>query len=333
MYYSADKRFIIKQINKNEVNRMLKMLDEYIQHLEDSRDGDGPPHSLLQRVVQCNRITMSEHDKCCGVRPGRLYFMVMENCFYPRIIRQIAILHKEENPGQPPLSDEATEQLPLKEKAPLLRKLELNDYTNQCFFVYDLKGSRHGRSALMDNNGTREQQMRSTMKDNDLRENVHLSAGDRKVVLDFLEKDSKFLADQQVMDYSLLLGIQKGVQPVPARTFSNSAGPVAAANKFQQFAPAAALDGAEIFYFGIIDFLQEWNGWKQAEAKTKALVYGWDDISAVKPDLYQKRFVYRLGQYFPATEPEPEQEVAPLPNGVSRPASPLRANHGLTGAE
>merc|ERR1712196_122937 len=112
---------------------MLKMLDEYIQHLGDSRDGDGPPHSLLQRVVQCNRITMSEHDKCCGVRPGRLYFMVMENCFYPRIIRQIAILHKEENPGQPPL-----------------RKLELNDYTNQCFFVYDLKGSRHGRSALMD---------------------------------------------------------------------------------------------------------------------------------------------------------------------------------------
>ena len=105
-------------------------------------------------------------------------------------------------------------------------------------------------------NGTREQQMRSTMKDNDLRENVHLSADDRKVVLDYLEKDSKFLAEQQVMDYSLLLGIQKGVQPVPARTFSNSAGPVAAANKFQQFAPAAALDGAEIFYFGIIDFLQ-----------------------------------------------------------------------------
>lgn len=255
MYFSADKRFIIKQINKNEVNRMLKMLDGYIQHLEDSRDGDGPPHSLLQRVVQCNRITMSEHDKCCGIRPGRLYFMVMENCFYPRIIRQIAILHKEENPGQPLLSDEATEQLPLKEKAPLLKKLELNDYTNQCFFVYDLKGSRHGRSALMDN-GTREQQMRSTMKDNDLRENVHLSADDRKVVLDFLEKDSQFLADQQVMDYSLLLGIQKGVQPVPARTFSNSAAPVAAANKFQQFAPAAALDGAEIFYFGIIDFLQ-----------------------------------------------------------------------------
>lgn len=56
---------------------------------------------------------------------------------------------------------------------------------------------------------------------------------------------------------------------------------------------------------------------------TKMLLYGWDDISAVKPETYQRRFVYRLGQYFPpqseletdgASPPEPE----PLAPDASR---------------
>ena len=65
--------------------------------------------------------------------------------------------------------------------------------------------------------------------------------------------------------------------------------------------------------------LQEWDRWKRLEAKAKALLYGWDDISAVNPETYQRRFVYRLRQYFPAessletdraptVEPEPDSE-------------------------
>lgn len=65
--------------------------------------------------------------------------------------------------------------------------------------------------------------------------------------------------------------------------------------------------------------LQEWDRWKRLEAKAKALLYGWDDISAVNPETYQRRFVYRLRQYFPpessletdrapTVEPEPDSE-------------------------
>lgn len=132
MYFSADKRFIVKQIDHKEMSRMLKMMDDvrnldlldilklvcqsssllccaqqYIQHLEQSRENMGrdpttrevrygPPRSLLQRVVQCHRITMSQHaaQQCCGIRSGSLYFMVMENCLYSRITRQMSSLHK-----------------------------------------------------------------------------------------------------------------------------------------------------------------------------------------------------------------------------------------------
>jgi hypothetical protein len=183
MYFSADKRFIVKEINQKEMVRMLKMLNQYIKHLEDSREelGEdphtgrrfGPPRSLLQRVVQCHRITMSEQ-QCCGIRSGRLYFMVMENCLYPRIIRQMSILHQAETGEE--LDDENTKLLRPNIKANLLKSLERKDNADQRFFVYDLKGSRHGRSTLMDSGPSHH-----TMKDNDLRENIHLSARDRYV--------------------------------------------------------------------------------------------------------------------------------------------------------
>ena len=63
--------------------------------------------------------------------------------------------------------------------------------------------------------------------------------------------------------------------------------------------------------------VQEWDKKKQAEAKAKALIYGWDDISAVKPDLYQKRFVYRLGQYFPPESTLEIDHASPEPEPAS----------------
>ena len=63
--------------------------------------------------------------------------------------------------------------------------------------------------------------------------------------------------------------------------------------------------------------MQEWDKKKQAEAKAKALIYGWDDISAVKPDLYQKWFVYRLGQYFPPESTLEIDQAYPEPEPAS----------------
>lgn len=142
-------------------------------------------------------------------------------------------------------TDEAT-------KETLLKELERNDSAHQRFFVYDLKGSRQGRSTLLDNGPSQH-----TMKDNDLREDVHMSTRDREVVVKYLEKDSEFLCKQQVMDYSLLLGVQKGLratQQAGANGHPAEAGN--SATDFAQYAEAAKVDGAETFYVGIIDFLQ-----------------------------------------------------------------------------
>jgi hypothetical protein len=49
--------------------------------------------------------------------------------------------------------------------------------------------------------------------------------------------------------------------------------------------------GREIYYFGIIDFLQVYNGKKRAEHAWKVLVADGKAVSAVSPDYYARRFV------------------------------------------
>merc|ERR1719494_1723023 len=65
---------------------------------------------------------------------------------------------------------------------------------------------------------------------------------------------------------------------------------------FSSGVPARITEGPGIYYMGIIDMLQEWNFWKKAEhfLKTKFL---WKDpkgLSAIAPNLYQKRFMDRM---------------------------------------
>jgi len=77
MYFSNDKRYIVKQMSHEEHTLLLKMLDDYHAHMRDN------PNSLLLRVVQCNRVQM--YQGCAKVPVvgkclmGRLYFMVFEN--------------------------------------------------------------------------------------------------------------------------------------------------------------------------------------------------------------------------------------------------------------
>ena len=51
------------------------------------------------------------------------------------------------------------------------------------------------------------------MKDNDLREQIFLHPDDRMKLLLHLERDTDFLKRNNIMDYSLLVGIEKGTSP------------------------------------------------------------------------------------------------------------------------
>lgn len=59
--------------------------------------------------------------------------------------------------------------------------------------------------------------------------------------------------------------------------------------------PAAAVEGAGSFYFGIIDTLQDWNWTKWNERTFKMLVLGKDGegLSAIEPKAYRDRFMKR----------------------------------------
>jgi hypothetical protein len=80
--------------------------------------------------------------------------------------------------------------------------------------IYDLKGSRIGRSAT-----PAEKAGGGVLKDNDIVENnvkMHLGPK-REAFLKQLERDSMFLASLNIMDYSLLLGVHdRRMRPPPA---------------------------------------------------------------------------------------------------------------------
>lgn len=67
LYYSNDNRFIIKTMEKEEVDVLLDILDDYCTFLEHH------PHSLLTRFFGCYSLHMFD---------STTYFVVMENVFH-----------------------------------------------------------------------------------------------------------------------------------------------------------------------------------------------------------------------------------------------------------
>lgn len=54
----------------------------------------------------------------------------------------------------------------------------------------------------------------------------------------------------------------------------------------------------QVYHFGIIDFLQDWSANKKMERCLKTCVkLGKKDISAVPPNIYQKRFYSQISKY------------------------------------
>merc|ERR1711939_1210141 len=73
--------------------------------------------------------------------------------------------------------------------------------------VYDLKGSWVNRSTVPQGDGRK----KGTMKDNDLHEKLYLKRPERDALIKTIRSDTQFLRGFNIMDYSLLLGIEKGV--------------------------------------------------------------------------------------------------------------------------
>ena len=287
MYYSSDKRFIVKQITHEEMDTLLSMLDDYEDHMKKSCNERGQVQSLLLRVLQCNRIKMYHSTNKCTSRllSGSLYFIVTENLMYDREMAETDAANQPElrpSRSQEDLKREA-------EKAEEDRALE----------VFDLKGSWVSRSTLQDGSSRHndggasanphgKQHSRHTMKDNDLREKMYLNEQQRERFIWNLEADSAFLCAKNIMDYSLLLGIEKGLHDVQQQGEDQDPLVMAASNAFT----------ARSYYVGIIDILQKWDRSKQTERYVKALTgQDLDGVSSCDPEKYRDRFVRKMKEH------------------------------------
>ncbi|CAJ1429457.1 unnamed protein product [Effrenium voratum] len=139
---------------------------------------------------------------------------------------------------------------------------------------YDLKGSWVGRVTLPENRNSH-----IALKDVDFQQaNEKIIVGkERKSLLAQIRRDSEFLASNNIIDYSLLLGIHD----------KDSALAVQAKGEVLGF---VSEDSRTIYFMGIIDILTPFDKMKKLEHTLKALRHDWHGVSCCPPSFYASRF-------------------------------------------
>jgi len=149
---------------------------------------------------------------------------------------------------------------------------------------YDIKGSwidRHTNRHLFEN---------KLMKDEDLHRMLQLDPVTSANIHNQLAKDTAFLQQNCIMDYSLLLGIS--YQQITNIENKNNKQNIN--NNYT--VRANIVEGPGIYHIGIIDMLQKWDSHKKSErflkvyfrCKNKA------GISCVEPSFYRRRFLKKM---------------------------------------
>ena len=182
-YFSADEKYLIKSLDEEEFRAFFMdknnsghtFLQDYFERIVSAIDSNQP--SLLCQFCGLHKLTSSDQPS-----NEESYLVVMRNCF--------VVNHEDK-------------ALPYKVPSR----------------VFDLKGSLAGRTNkkarawCMGNESSKPCTLRNnTLKDIDfheLGETIRLSRRDRRRVNAILKKDADFLAKQNVMDYSIVIGIYR----------------------------------------------------------------------------------------------------------------------------
>eukprot|EP01080_Neovahlkampfia_damariscottae_P000046 gene46-4296_t len=219
LFFTADKKFVLKTVSVTERKFLEKILKSYEKHVVSR------PSTTIVRLLALYKITINK---------ASIQLVVMENVF------------------------------PVKPKT-----------------VYDLKGSSIGRNATLE-----EKESGGILKDNDLLQSdtrIRISSEFKKQFMENLTEDCEFLSKHEIMDYSMLLGVQPYEE-----TEDNSM--IGTKTKFTHL---ISQDGKQQYHLGIIDILQKWNLKKKAEVKYKVNLLQNDKkkLSAMPPKEYANRFL------------------------------------------
>ena len=154
-----------------------------------------------------------------------------------------------------------------------MRVQELNEMVR----IFDLKGSTFKRETMRGNFSKSE-----TLKDIDflkMKVHVNLPEENLKEINQIIELDVKFLRENQLMDYSILLGIE-----LANKTLKGAKG-----NRRLCLSKC----GKYIYHICIIDYLQTFNLAKRGEIFLKTVFENAkaNTLSAIDPDRYASRFI------------------------------------------
>lgn len=183
MFYSVDKQYIVKTVDKTECDTLRQMADSYADFLHAN------PNSLLTRFMGCYCITMYSQD---------VYFIVMRN-----ILATKMKVHD--------LYDLKGSTVNRNARPPRKGKLA---YCRHCEAPF-----RVGVQAkTCKKRPGRAHEPWRVLKDNDL--NYKLRLGKKTMVIaSQLRQDADWLRRHNVMDYSLLVGVHRArfkLNPVPS---------------------------------------------------------------------------------------------------------------------
>jgi len=158
---------------------------------------------------------------------------------------------------------------------------------------YDLKGSTIGRLVEFKEGVERNPDM--SLKDLNFDRKLVMGKSTRKTFLHQVEKDSKFLEERNICDYSLLIGFSF-LDPIKDFPPNNSQGNFS--QWTQEYGGLLARSATEepykeVYYVGIIDVLTEYDIKKKSEHAIKSILYraSEGEISAVPPAAYKERFL------------------------------------------
>jgi hypothetical protein len=209
-YFTADGRFVIKTITKEEKRLIVAILPSYYEYVsaEENRN------TLITRIYGVHSLYVKKNSTTWlpfGKRKPKLYFLVMSNLF-------------------------ATEQ--------------------EIHRRYDLKGSWIGRRAKKGDSAV-------VFKDLNFKdEGMKIILGPHRApFIAQVERDARWLASHNLLDYSLLIGVHEIASDED----------LAISGEYECVLSA---DGQKAYYIGIIDILTEYNAIKRAENVAKTIQYG-----------------------------------------------------------
>ena len=221
-YFSNDRQFILKTIQRREYLVLKRMLKNYYYHILNNKN------SMIIRLFGLYKI---KYVKINNYQEKKIYFTVFNNLFNTSL--KISV-------------------------------------------IYDLKGAHYKRK--VDPNDFSKARKEVNFEED--RVQLDLDYQSRKQLMTQIQSDVNFLQQQQLMDYSLLVGIH---EVNPQKQFK--------ASRRSLNHHIFTSEGKDKLYFmSIIDIFTEYNLVKKLETFSKQIVSKFNDISSIPPKDYGARF-------------------------------------------